>query len=59
MMTNRLQHVKFEQSTMDSGAYEERISPDNQIVAMKWQDNKPVVVVSSVCGGLPSTGVLR
>lgn len=59
MMTNRLSEITFKPEHLKRGQFEERVSPDGKLVALKWMDNQSVVVLSSVCGSQPITFVKR
>ncbi|XP_046663101.1 uncharacterized protein LOC124356000 [Homalodisca vitripennis] len=59
MMTNRLREIRFNPEHLKRGQYEERVSPDGKLVALKWMDNNSVVILSSVCGSQPVTLVQR
>lgn len=58
LMGNRLQEIDFI-PLKNRGEFEERVSPNGKVVAVKWQDNQAVTLLSTVCGGDPVTEVKR
>lgn len=63
LMGNRLQEIEFKRSNktpkMKRGEYQELVSRDGNLVAIKWMDNQHVYLVSSVCGSEPVSLVKR
>lgn len=58
LMSNRLSGIEFSHLAK-RGEFEERVSPNEKVVAVKWQDNQAVTMLSTVCGSDPVTTVKR
>lgn len=51
-MSNRLSGIEFSHLAK-RGEFKERVSPNEKVLAVKWQDNQAVSMLSTVCGSNP------